>query len=306
MRTISLGGLSRMLVAGLLAATATIAAAQPAIAPGALTGTLLQVRTTGAITIGYRESSIPFSYLSARGEPIGYSIDLCKLLVEAMSEELGRPISIHWQPVTAESRIDAVSSGKVDLECGSTTNNLARRKQVSFSPTIFVSGTKLLVPKDSPVKSFRDLGGLRVAVTRGTTNETTLREVASKFGLDLELILVDDHAAGFALLTDRQVAAFATDEVLLHGLVAHYGVQGDYLVTGEYLSYDPYGIVFRKGDSQLAALIDDSVFALAKDREIERRYTRWFLRKLPSGENLKLPMSPQLISIVEAMGAPTE
>ncbi|MEP6876572.1 MAG: transporter substrate-binding domain-containing protein, partial [Burkholderiales bacterium] len=141
----------KLAAVGLVALAALHAGAQTAPAPTQLTGTLAKVRETGSITIGHRESSIPFSYLSARGEPIGYSIDLCKLLVDAISEEVGRTIAVRWVPVTSESRIPAVVGGQVDLECGSTTNNLERQKQVSFSPTMFVSGTKLMVKKGSPI-----------------------------------------------------------------------------------------------------------------------------------------------------------
>jgi ABC-type amino acid transport substrate-binding protein len=291
-------------VALLLLSAATQVAAQSD--PAELTGTLAKVRASGTITIGHRESSIPFSYLSARGEPIGYSIDLCKLLVDAISEEVGRTIVIKWQPVTPESRIAAVTSGQVDLECGSTTSNLERQKLVSFSPTIFVSGTKLLVKKGSPIRSFRDLAGKKVAVTAGTTNEKTLRELAAKFKVDMVLTVASDHAASFALLTDGAVDAFATDDVLLYGLLAQNKVQGEYLVVGDFLSYDPYGVMFRKGDAQLAALVQDTFRQLAEDHEIERRYTRWFLKRLPSGVSLDLPMSPQLETIVQVLSTSHE
>ena len=173
------------LAVGLLAAAAALAQAQDA--PELLTGTLLKARESGSLTLGYRESSIPFSYLSARGEPIGYSIDLCKLLVDAIGAAVDRELTIRWQPVTPQTRLDAVVSGQVDLECGSTTNNIERQKRVAFSPTMFVSGTKLLVKKDSTIKSFRDLPGKTVAVTAGTTNEQTLRDLARKFKLDFAL-----------------------------------------------------------------------------------------------------------------------
>ena len=292
-----------------LAAAALMALALPAgaqSAPDQFTGTLAKVRESGSITIGHRESSIPFSYLSARGEPIGYSIDLCKLLVEAISEEVGRTIAIKWQPVTSESRIPAVVSGQVDLECGSTTNNLERQKQVSFSPTLFVSGTKLMVKKGSPVKGFRDLAGRKVVVTAGTTNEKTMRELAAKFKVEMGIVVAADHAAAFAQLTAGTVDAFATDDVLLYGLLAQHQAQGDYVVTGEFLSYDPYGIMFRKGDAQLTRLVNDTFHALAEDREIERRYNRWFLRKLPSGVSLDLPMSAQLESLIGALSVKVE
>jgi glutamate/aspartate transport system substrate-binding protein len=288
----------------LLVAAATAVAAQGD--PAQLTGTLAKVRASGMITIGHRESSIPFSYLSARGEPIGYSIDLCKLLVDAISEEVGRTITIRWQPVTSESRIAAVTSGQVDLECGSTTNNVERQKLVAFSPTIFVSGTKLLVKRGSPVRSFRDLAGKKVAVTAGTTNEKTLRELAAKFKIDMALNVAADHAASFALLQSGAVDAFATDDVLLYGLVAQNNARDEYVVVGDFLSYDPYGVMFRKGDAPLAALVNETFRELAEEREIERRYTRWFLKKLPSGVSLDLPMSPQLEQVVQMLAAPRD
>jgi ABC-type amino acid transport substrate-binding protein len=266
-----------------------------------LTGTLKKAKDTGAVAIGYRASSIPFSYLSSRGEPIGYAIEICKSLVDAMGEEVHRPLRIDWVPVTSDSRIEAVESGKVDLECGSTTSNLERQKRVSFSPTTFVSGTKLMVKKGSQIASFRDLAGKRVAVTAGTTNEKTMRELSDKFKLNLNLVVTRDHADSFAQLGSDQVVAFATDDVLLYGLLAENKAQADYAVVGEFLSYDPYGIMFRKGDSQLKALVDDSFRRMAEDRDLERSYDRWFLRRLPSGVSINLPMSPQLTSIFQSL-----
>jgi len=300
------GRIARWLLIAAAAVVAMPAAAQQEDSPTTLTGTLRKARETGAITLAYRASSIPFSYLSPRGEPIGYSIDLCKLLVDAIGEEVGRTLAIKWQPVTPESRIGSIASGQSDLECGSTTSNLERRKLVAFSPTIFVSGTKLLVKKGSPIRSFRDLGGKKVVVTAGTTNEAAMREIARKFKLDFALLTAADHAASFAMLTAGEVDAFATDDVLLYGLVAQNRRQADYVVTGEFLSYDPYAIMYRKDDPQLARVVTDAFHALAADREIERRYERWFLRKLPSGVSLDLPMSPQLETTIQSMAAGTE
>ena len=295
-----------LLAAWLLAAAGAASAQADRPVPVELTGTLQKVRTTRVVTIGYRESSIPFSYLSARGEPIGYSIELCRKLVEAISEAVGREVTIKWLPVTPESRIDAVVSGQVDLECGSTTNNLERQKRVGFSPTIFVSGTKLMVGKGSPVRSFRDLGGKTVAVTSGTTNEATMRELARKFKLDYRLLVSRDHAESFAQVLAGKADAFATDDVLLYGLIAQNRQQGKYLVVGEFLSYDPYGIMHRKGDIQLASLITETFRELAEDGEVERQYKRWFLSRLPSGASIDLPMSPQLETIIRSMAAKPE
>lgn len=271
-----------------------------------LTGTLAKARATGAITIGYRESSVPFSYLNARKEPIGYSIELCRSLVSSIEDAVNKSLTLKWVPVTSDSRIDAVVSGKVDLECGSTTSNLERQKRVSFSPTMFVSGTKVLVKKGSPIKSFRDLAGKKVAVTAGTTNEKTLRELSDKFKLGINLLVTPDHAESFGLVKSGQADAFATDDVLLYGLIAQDAAKANYEVVGDFLSYDPYGIMYRKDDPQLNKLIVDAFQVLAEDGEIERQYKRWFLRKLPTGESINLPMSPQLETIIQTMSVKAE
>ncbi|HTT10364.1 MAG TPA: amino acid ABC transporter substrate-binding protein [Burkholderiaceae bacterium] len=293
----------RAAAALLLAASAGVGAQT---APVELTGTLQKVHDSGSITIGHREASIPFSYRSVKGEPVGYSIDLCKLLVDAIGAAVGREVEIKWQPVTPETRLQAVASGEVDLECGSTTNNLERQKMVGFSPTIFVSGTKLLVKKGSRIRSFRDLAGKRVVVTAGTTNEKAMHDLAAKFKIDMILSTTPDHGTSFAELKAGKADAFATDDVLLYGLIAEAKAQADYVVTGEFLSYDPYGIVYRKGDTQLAQLINETFRSLAEDREIERRYEKWFLKKLPSGVTLNLPMSAQLETIIATLAARPE
>ena len=300
---------SAALLLGLAAPAAAQSDPTPST-PAALSGTLAKVRDSGTVVVGYRESSVPFSYLSARNEPIGYSIELCKALVDAMGEAVHKPLATKWVPVTAESRVDAVAGGQVDLECGSTTSNLERQKRVAFSPTMFVSGTKLLVRKDSPIKSFRDLQGKTVAVTRGTTNEKTMRELSEKFKLDLNLLVSADHAESFGLVKSGKAEAFATDDVLLYGLIAQDrgGDQhaSDYQVIGDFLSYDPYGVMFRKGDPQLAQVVDDTFQSLAADGEIGRQYERWFLSKLPSGTSIDLPMSAQLDTIIQTMAIKPE
>jgi len=297
----------KLLAACALALASGAAGAQVDLpAPEQFTGTLQKARASGAVTIAYRESSIPFSYLSTRGEPIGYSIELCRKLVEAIGDAVGRELAIKWLPVTSESRIDAIVSGRADLECGSTTNNLERQKLVGFSPTIFVSGTKLMVKSGSPIKSFRDLAGKTVAVTAGTTNEKTMRELAVKFKLDYRLLVLRDHAESFAQVAGGKADAFATDDVLLYGLIAQNKAQGKFQVVGEFLSYDPYGIMYRKGDLQVGRLINTTFHDLAEDGEVGRQYKRWFLQRLPSGSSIDLPMSPQLEALIRAMAAKPE
>jgi ABC-type amino acid transport substrate-binding protein len=272
----------------------------------ALTGTLAKVRSSGVVALGYRESSIPFSYLSARKEPIGYSVELCKQLVDAMSDAVNRTLAIKWVPVTAASRIDAVASGQTDLECGSTTSNLERQKRVAFSPTIFVSGTRLLVKNGSPIRDYRDLAGKAVAVTAGTTNEKSLRDLSNRFRLGIKFVVSAEHAESFKLVKTGKADAFATDDVLLYGLIAEEKAaskgQSGYAVVGDFLSYDPYGLMYRKDDPQIARLVNDTFQILAQDGEIARQHKRWFLRPLPaSGVSLNLPMSPQMETILQTM-----
>jgi ABC-type amino acid transport substrate-binding protein len=260
------------------------------------------VRASGEVAIGYREASIPFSYLSARGEPIGYSIDICRAIVDAMSTEVGRDLTIKWVPVTSDNRIKAVSKGQVDLECGSTTSNLERKKVVDFSPVMFVAGTKLLVKKGSPIKSFRDLTGRSVVVTAGATNESALRELVTKFKLNTTIATGRDHADSYAQLVAGKVDAFATDDVLLYGFIALNRAQEQLTVVGEFLSYDPYGVMFRKDDPQLASIVTKTLHDLAASRELEQTYNKWFLRQLPTGSRMNLPMSAQLTEIIRIMG----
>jgi ABC-type amino acid transport substrate-binding protein len=291
---------SFLTAAAMLAPCAAQAQADSA-APVKLSAALTKIRTAGAVTIAYRESSIPFSFLNARGEPIGYSIELCRKLVEAIGEAVDREVAIKWVPVTSGTRIDAITSGKADLECGSTTSNVERQKLVSFSPTLFVSGTKLMVKTGSPIKSFRDLQGKTVVVTAETTNEKAMRDLAQRFKLDYKITVARDHAESFAEVDSGRADAFATDDVLLYGLIAQNKAKAKYQVIGEFLSYDPYGVMYRKGDAQFSQLVNDTFHDLAEDGEIERQYKRWFLRKLPSGDSLDLTMSPQLETIIRAM-----
>jgi ABC-type amino acid transport substrate-binding protein len=213
---------ARRILPGLLfaAAFALPATAQDANVT-ALSGTLKKIKDTGTITLGYRESSLPFSYLNKRQQPIGYSIDLCREIVEEVATELdGMDIKIALAPVTAADRLDKVKAGAVDLECGSTTSNLQRQKEVAFSPVFFVAGTKLMVPNASAVKSYRDLAGKTVVVTAGTTNEATLRTLSDKQKLGVTIVTARDHAQSLAMLVAGKADAFATDDALLYGFIA--------------------------------------------------------------------------------------
>lgn len=286
---------------------ATGAQAQPIGDEGIeLTGTLATLRQRGSVVIGYRAASVPFSYLSTLNEPIGYSIELCKVLVADLGEAVQRELRIEWLRVTSANRVDAVASGRVDLECGSTTNNAERRERVAFSPTIFVAGTKLMVPKGSPIRGFKDLAGKRVAVTAGTTNEQVMRDLSAKFALNMQFVVSADHDQSLAKLLAGEADAFASDDVLLYGLIAQRRLKGQVQVVGDFLSYDPYGVMYRRGDPLMARVVNDSFQRMARDGEIDRQYRRWFMRRLPLGASLDLPMSAQLEALIAATARPSE
>jgi glutamate/aspartate transport system substrate-binding protein len=272
---------------------------------GVLSGTLKKVKDTGAITLGYRESSLPFSYLNKRQQPIGYSIDLCREIVEEVSTELdGMEIKIAFTPVTPANRLQKVASGAVDIECGSTTGNLQRRKEVAFSPIFFVAGTKLMVPKSSTISSYRDLTGKTTVVTAGTTNEVALRTLSEKQKLAITIVTAPDHAQSMAMLATGKADAFASDDVLLYGFIATDKSASGMKVVGEYLSYDPYGLVYRRDDPGFAAVVERAFARMASERRLAELYNKWFLRRLPTGETLNLPISPQLEEVFRILGQP--
>jgi glutamate/aspartate transport system substrate-binding protein len=278
---------------------------QEAANVGALSGTLKKIKDSGTIALGYRESSLPFSYLNRRQQPIGYSIDLCREIVEDVSAELdGMEIKITFIPVTPDNRLQKVASGEIDLECGSTTANVQRRKEVAFSPIFFVAGTKLMVPKSSSISSYRDLAGKTAVVTSGTTNEAALRALSDKQKLGITIVTAPDHAQSVEMLISGKAAAFATDDVLLYGFIATAKNASDMKVVGEYLSYDPYGLVFRRDDPAFAAVVERTFARMASERRLAELYNKWFLRRLPTGETLNLPISPQLEEVFRMLGQP--
>jgi glutamate/aspartate transport system substrate-binding protein len=267
--------------------------------------TLKKIRDTKSVTLGYRESSIPFSYVNRTGEPIGYSIDLCNAVVDEISREFeGTEIAVKYQPVTSATRIPAIRNGEVDLECGSTTANFERKKEVAFSPIFFVAGTKLLVPRSSKIGSYRDLRDKTIVVTAGTTNEAAVRAISEKQHLGIKLLVGKDHSESFAMLKEGRADAFATDDVLLYGLVATTHSSDRFQVVGEYLSYDPYGLMYRKDDPDFTAIVDRTFTHLAESRQIVQLYNKWFQQRLPTGETLDLPMSAQLEEIFRVEGVP--
>ena len=286
---------------------AQVALAQDSAGVERLTGTLKKIKDTKTITIGYRDASVPFSYLNPARTPVGYSIDLCLVIVEDIRGELGDDtIQVKYVSVNPQNRIAMVAGGTVDFECGTTTNNAERKKLVSFSPIIFVSGTKLLAKRSSKFKSYHDLGNRTVVVTEASTNEAAIKAINAKEGLKIALLTVRDNDQAFEAMDSGKADAWAGDDAVLSAAATEAKRPQDYVVLGDYLSYDPYGIMYRKNEPALDTLVKRTFEKLAETRELARIYEQWFIRKLPSGKTLGISMSPQLRAIFEAMGQPTE
>jgi glutamate/aspartate transport system substrate-binding protein len=275
-----------------------------AMDPATVSGTLARVKTTGVVRIGYREASIPFSFLDRSGRPVGYSIDICNAIVEEIARMLDRDaLNVDFVKVTSDDRLEAIVEGRIDLECGSTTNDLDRRKRVDFSPMIFVSGTKVMVPVAVAWRDFRDLKGRKLAVTRGTTNAQALKTLDQKFSLGITLVEGADHEDSYRLLAEGKVDAFATDDVLLYGLIALHRSRSRFKVAGEFLSYDPYGIALRRNEPELRDAVERAIRNLVIARDIGPIYAKWFASRLPNGERLDIPMSPQLEESFNVLGS---
>src|ERR1700751_3567093 len=290
------GAWAVVLLAALLPATASAQGGE------GLSPTLTAIKNGHVVHLGYRESSPPFSFLDQANRPIGYSLELCEAVVDEIRAEVDDPnLKIEYVKVTSDDRIQAVLQNKIDLECGSTTANAERGKQVAFSPLMFVAGTKLMVPKAAPVQSVTDLKGKTVVVTKGTTNEQAMHNADKKFSLGLNIVTAPDHEQSYQMLVDGKADAFATDDILLYGLIVRHKSQDKFRVTGDFLSYDPYGIMFRKGEPQLSAVVDRAFRKLGSNHDLIPLYNRWFVSRLPTGEKLNVQISPQLENAFKAM-----
>ncbi|SHI08876.1 amino acid ABC transporter substrate-binding protein [Bradyrhizobium erythrophlei] len=292
------------LAGGLLLAACLLARSAGAQTSGSegLSPTLANIKNTHVVRLGYRESSPPFSFLDQANRPIGYSLELCEAVVDEIGVAVDEPnLKIDYVKVTSDDRIPAVVQNKIDLECGSTTANAERAKQVAFSPLMFVAGTKLMVPKTSGISAPRDLQGKTVVVTKGTTNEQAMHAVDKKFALGLTIVVAPDHEQSYQMLVDGKADAFATDDILLYGLIARHKSQDKFHVTGDYLSYDPYGIMFRKGEPQLAAAVERAFRKLGTNHDLIPLYNKWFVSRLPTGEKLNVAISPQLEDAFKAL-----
>ena len=261
------------------AAPAAAPAAAPERPPEKI-DTLRRIRDTGTLTIGVRETSVPFSYIDAQKQPQGYSVDLCLRVADAVKAELKLPrLEVKFVPVSSSNRIPALLEGKIDLECGSTTNTRDRQKQVAFAYTTFVAGIKMLAKKSSNVNSIEDLRGKPVVVTKGTTSEKMLKTLNDERVLKIDIIESKDHGESFKAVEDGKAIAFPMDDVLLYGLISKAKKPDDFAVVGKYLSVEPYAIMLRKDEPQFEKLVNRALIDLFQSGEIRRLYAKWFNTK---------------------------
>jgi len=284
----------------LLCLLAVSLAANPVFAED-LAGTLKKVKESGTITMGIRESSYPLSYLDDKQQPIGYHIDVCNKIVAAVKDQLKMPgLKVQQQPVTSQNRIPLVSNGTVDLECGSTTNNEARQKQVSFAVTTFVTNVRMAVKKASGIKGLDQLGGKPVATTSGTTSVQLMRAHEKGGKIDFKEVYGKDHADAFLLLETDRAVAFVMDDNLLAGLIATSKKPADYALVGEVLNVEPIAVMVRKDDTQFKKLADDTIKGMMKSGELDKLYAKWFMSPIPPKNiSMNFPMSEKLKELIK-------
>jgi len=266
-----------------------------------LTGTLKKIKESGSITLGHRDASIPFSYLgNDPQQPVGYSHDLQLKVVEAIKQELGLPeLKVRYNLVTSQTRIPLVQNGTVDLECGSTTNNIERQQQVDFSVGIFEVGTRLLTKKTSGVNDFPDLKGKNVVTTAGTTSERLLKSMNAEKQMGMNIISAKDHGESFLMLESGRALAFMMDDALLYGEMAKAKKPDDWVVVGAPQSFEVYGCMLRKGDQGFKQVVDNAISATFKSGEVNDIYNKWFLQPVPPKNlNLNFPMSGELKKLI--------
>ena len=266
-----------------------------------LTGTLKKIKDTGAITIGYRESSIPFSYLDDKQQPIGYAMDLCMKVVDAVKTELKMSnLKVNLQPVTSSNRIPLLQNGTIDMECGSTTNSVDRQKQVAFGPTYFVINVTAAVKKSSGIKSLADLNGKTISTTAGTTSVPLLRQYDKTKNAEIKSIDAKDHAESFLLVDTGRASAWMEDDILVAGFRANAKIPGDFKLLEAAYPSDPYALMFRRDDPQFKVLVDETLTGLMRSGEFVKLYTKWFENPIPpKGINIQLPMSDKLKELVK-------
>jgi glutamate/aspartate transport system substrate-binding protein len=280
---------------GVIAMSATAARAQDA-------GTLKKIKDTGVISLGHRESSIPFSYYDDKQQVIGYSQDFAVKIVEAVKAKLNMPgLKVKLTPVTSQNRIPLVQNGTVDIECGSTTNNAERQQQAAFSDTIFVIGTRLMTKKDSGIKDFPDLKGKTVVTTAGTTSERLLRKMNQDKNMGMNIISAKDHGDSFLTLSTGRAVAFMMDDALLAGERAKSNKPDDFVIVGTAQSHEAYGCMLRKNDPEFKAVVDQAIAKVETSGEADQIYKKWFDSPIPpKGLNLNFPQSDDMKALFKS------
>jgi ABC-type amino acid transport substrate-binding protein len=265
--------------------------------------TLDKIKSSGAITVAYRESSIPFSYLGGDAQPTGFGWEICQRIVAEAKKATGRnDLKVNTQSVTSQNRIPLLVNGTIDIECGSTTNNSDRARQVAFATNYFYTGTRFLVKADSPVKALADLRGKKVVSTTGTTNYQVLRKLNSEQGLGFDLLAAKDHAESALMVQSGRAEAFGMDDILLYGLKASAANPAELAVVGDPIQVEPYAIMLRKDDPGFKKLVDDTLASMMKSGEFEALYKKWFQSPIPpKGINLSAPMSKELRDNMKAL-----
>ena len=257
--------------------------------------TLKKIADSGKITLAYRESSVPFSYLSGPGAPVGFAVDISNAVVDAVKKRLNNPaIKVDLQAVTSANRIPLLTNGTIDLECGSTTNNSVRGKDVQFAINHFYTGTRLLTKKSSGVKNYADLAKKKVASTTGTTNAQVIRKYNRDNNLDMDIILGKDHDDSLLLVDSGRAEAFAMDDILLFGLMGNARNPADWVVVGDSLQVEPYACMMRKDDPQFQALVNGVIGGMMKSGDFEKLYNKWFMSPIaPKGININYPLNAE-------------
>ena len=281
-----------------------------------LTGTLKTIQQRGAVRIGYRESAPPFAFLNKAGQPVGFSLDLCRGIAADIASTLHRdllqPGAADWEqgirivllPIAADARLPKLVSGEIDLECGSTTATEQRAQTVAFSPVFFLAGTKLMVPGDASIASYHDLAGKTVVVGAGTTNADVIRRLSAQTAPPFTVVEAPDLGAAYAMLASGRADAFASDDILLSGLLALQPDDQRFRIVGDYLSFEPYAIALRRDDPAFSGLVRQSFERMARAGTLAALYKRWLVQPLPTGGALNLPMSPHLAEMYRALGSP--
>ncbi len=271
-----------------------------AVPAAAQEGTLKKIRDSGSITIGHRDASIPFSYYDDKQQPVGYAVELCLRIVDAVKSELKMPrLEVKYQLVTSANRIPLMANGTIDLECGSTTNNLARQEQVWFTITHFVTANRWIAKKSANISSLADLKGKTIVSTAGTTNIKQITEINGAQNLGMNIISANGHPEAFQMVETGRAVAFVMDDILLYSLAAQSRSPGDYAISTVALSVEPYGIMLRKDDVSFKKVVNAAMTSLYKSGQINPIYEKWFLKPVPpKGINLNVPMSDQFKRVI--------